>query len=290
MFALSALPLFASQIDVYNHFASTNRLIIEGRILHKKAFTKVTKEDGVFQNLWRKLNQLTSDEIKNTKIIMIVSGNQYESIGDDEGYFEFDVHLKKPLLIGHEDIQLCIEGNSVCERVKVPVLGGKAIGIISDFDDTVVISDVTNKFKLLQNLLFKNYKQRTVVPTMAERFEEILSKNPKTLPSTLFFVTGSPQQLYGSIKQFLTHHDFLNSVIITKKIHGANIDPLLDQFAYKTEQIKTLFELYPQMQWVMFGDSGEKDRAVYQHLKEKYPQKVKRYYIRDVDDGEIKSY
>ena len=193
---LVSLPIFASQIDVYNHFASANRLIIEGRMLHKKAFTKVAKEDGLFQNLWRKLNQLTSDEIKNKKIIMIVSGNQYESIGDDEGYFEFDVRVKKPLLTGHEDIQLCIKDHTDCERVKVPVLGGKGVGIISDFDDTVVISDVTNKFKLLQNLLFKNYKQRTVVPTMAERFREILSKNPQTLPSTLFFVTGSPQQLY----------------------------------------------------------------------------------------------
>ena len=93
-----------------------------------------------------------------------------------------------------------------------------------------------------------------------------------------------------SIRTFLTYHDFPDSVIITKKIHGADKDPLLDQFAYKTEQIETLFELYPQMQWVMFGDSGEKDREVYHYLKEKYPQKVKRYYIRDVDDGEIKSY
>ena len=41
------------------------------------------------------------------------------------------------------------------------------------------------------------------------------------------------------------------------------------------------------MQWVMFGDSGESDLAVYGSIKEKYPSKVKAYYIRDVDSGVI---
>ena len=44
------------------------------------------------------------------------------------------------------------------------------------------------------------------------------------------------------------------------------------------------------MKWVMFGDSGEKDYQVYKAIKEKYPKKVRSYYIRNVESGEIKEY
>ena len=37
----------------------------------------------------------------------------------------------------------------------------------------------------------------------------------------------------------------------------------------------------------MFGDSGEKDREVYEYLSKKYPLKVQSYYIRDVHSGKI---
>ncbi|HGZ71241.1 MAG TPA: DUF2183 domain-containing protein, partial [Nitratifractor sp.] len=50
-----------------------------------------------------------------------------------------------------------------------------------------------------------------------------------------------------------------------------------------------LIGLYPNMKWVMFGDSGEKDAEVYRYIKEKYPDRVIRYYIRDIESGEIKS-
>ncbi len=40
----------------------------------------------------------------------------------------------------------------------------------------------------------------------------------------------------------------------------------------------------------MFGDNGEKDAEVYREIKEKYPKKVRMYYIRDVKSGEIKEY
>jgi phosphatidate phosphatase APP1 len=122
---------------------------------------------------------------------------------------------------------------------------------------------------------------------MKERFQKLLSQNPKTMPTPLFFITGSPQQLSSSIEKFLDYHHFPSRIVITKKIHGYNIDPLLNQFKYKVSEIETLFKLYPNIEWTMFGDSGEKDEEVYRYLAKKYPKKIKRFYIRDVKNGDI---
>jgi len=40
----------------------------------------------------------------------------------------------------------------------------------------------------------------------------------------------------------------------------------------------------------MFGDSGEKDAQVYKFIKDKYPNRVISYYIRDIESGAIGEY
>jgi phosphatidate phosphatase APP1 len=286
---LLATSMFAKDnITLYNSFANANHLIIEGRMLYKKANKKVEKDDGKLTNLWRKLTQLTNDEIKNNLIFATLDGEKYITFGDDEGYFRFEIESKKALLPPYQDVLLNIEDNKLSKHIKVPIFMQKAVGIISDFDDTVVISDVTDKLKLSNNLLLKNYKQRTLIPTMRERFQKILSKNPKNMPTPLFFVTGSPQQFFNSIEEFLNYHDFGEHILITKQLHGKEKDSILDQFSYKTKHIEELIEFYPNLTWVLFGDSGEKDREIYSYLAKKYPSKIEAIYIRDVESKKIK--
>ena len=145
-------------------------------MLYKKENIQIEKDDGKFVNLWRKLTQLTNDEIKNNLIFATLNDERYITFGDNEGYFRFEIESKKTLLPPYQDVILNIENNKLSQHIKVPIFTQKAVGIISDFDDTVVISDVTDKLKLSQNLLLKSYKQRTLIPTMKERFQKILSK------------------------------------------------------------------------------------------------------------------
>ena len=108
------------------------------------------------------------------------------------------------------------------------------------------------------------------------------------MQTPLFFVTGSAQQFFNSIEEFLNYHDFGKHILITKQLHGKDRDAILDQFSYKTKHIEELIKFYPNLSWVLFGDSGEKDREIYNYLAKKYPSKIKAIYIRDVKSGEIK--
>ena len=275
-------------IVVYHAYGNTHQLIIQGRMEKKKEFKEVTKDDGWFRNLWRRLREVEGDELESKNIIATIGNETFQIKGDDEGYFEFNIRTKKALESGYKTIDLNIENNPNIHKTTTTIIGSEPlVGIISDFDDTIIVSDVTNKIKLGLNTMFKNYKQRTVVPTMLERFNKILAQNPKGSPSTLFVLSGSPQQLFIPVKSFLDYYHFPKRVLILKKAHGENKDPLTDQFAYKTQKIERLIKLYPNMKWVMFGDSGEKDLEVYRFIKNKYPHKVQAYYIRNVESGTI---
>jgi len=278
-------------ILVYHAYGNANNILIQGRMEEKKTFSEAKKDDNWFQNIWRTVRQVKGDELKNQTIYALLNGEKFETKGDDEGYFEFDITTKQALKTGYEKIVLYIKGNSDADETDVTIIGEEPlVGIISDFDDTMIVSDVTNKLKLGYNTVFKNYKQRTVVPTMGERFQKILAQNPKDVPSTLFILSGSPQQLFFAVEDFLAFHHFPKHTLILKKAHGDHKDPLTDQFAYKTEKIERLIKLYPNMRWVMFGDSGEKDAEIYKFIKKKYPKKVISYHIRDVESGAILAY
>jgi len=286
---LSSSTLHAKDdIVVYHAYGNAHQIVIQGRMEEKKTFSEAKEDDNWFQNIWRTVRQVKGDEIKNQTIFALVNGEKFETKGDDEGYYEFNITTQQALKTGYEKVALNIKGNSNAHTTEVTVIGSEPlVGIISDFDDTMIVSDVTNKIKLGYNTVFKNYKQRTVVPTMLEWFQKILAQNLKDAPSTLFILSGSPQQLFFAVEDFLTFHHFPKHTLILKKAHGENKDPLTDQFAYKTQKIERLIKLYPKMRWVMFGDSGEKDAEIYKFIKEKYPNKVISYHIRDVESGVI---
>ena len=291
LFFISITLQANDNIKIYNAYGNSYEVIIEGRLLHKKVFEKAEQSDSWYKNLYRRLRELINDEIKNKKVEAVINGEKFYTKSDDEGYFQFDIDLKNSLKSGYQNINLKIKNNSNIHKTKATIIANKKmIGIISDFDDTIVISNVPTKLKLLYNILFKNYMQRKVVKGMKEKFQKILTKNPKTMPIPLFILSASPQQLFNPIEKFLNYHNFPKHVLILKKAHGSNKDPLTDQYKYKMQKIEKLIKLYPKIKWIMFGDSGEKDREVYESIAKKYPQKVLGYYIRDVKSGEIKKY
>jgi len=191
-------------ILVYHAYGNAHQIVIQGRMEEKKTFSEAKEDDNWFQNIWRTARQVKADEIRNQTIFARLNGEKFETKGDNEGYFEFNIATQKALKSGYEKIALNIEGNSNALKTEVTVVGLEPrVGIISDFDDTIIVSDVNNKIKLGYNTVLKNYKQRKVVPTMLERFQKILAHNPKDAPSTLFILSGSPQQLFFAVTFWL---------------------------------------------------------------------------------------
>ena len=53
---------------------------------------------------------------------------------------------------------------------------------------------------------------------------------------------------------------------------------------YKIAAIEPLLKRFPQRQFVLVGDSGERDPEIYATLARRYPQQISRILIRDVTD------
>ena len=269
---ITTFTLFAKpDITIYNAYSNNGTIYINGRLI-KEDFIDSSKSDSIFKNIINKTKLLFHNELKNSKVYILVNKKLYSTTSDEEGYFDISIKQKSH--------KATIFTNKESEALNVDILqyNNPKVGIISDFDDTIIVSNVPNRLKLIQNTLTKNYKQREIVKKTEDKIKSLLRKYPKT---PFIVVSGSPYQLYRPIKNFLNYHKFPKAVVLLKQIHGVNKEPI-DQFKYKVAKIERLFKHFPKTKWYLFGDSGEKDREVYQYLKREYPNRVVEFSIREV--------
>ena len=262
-------------IDVYDAYSNGKRVIVQGRIIDSK--DKKDKNSKLIESFF-------NDEKKEVAIQLTVNNLHYKNQSDNEGYFSFDIEVANTLKTPTSVTLETNEKNSLQTVQLFQPSSQKHIGVISDFDDTVIVSNVTEKAKLLYNTFMKNYKEREVVDEVKNKIVQLTQKQKNT---ALFFITGSPHQLQNAITTFLDYHHFPKRTLLTKKVHGANSDDLLASVAYKYNKIVKLIEMYPHITWVTFGDSGEKDPEIYLKVLKNYPDHVQAIYIRDVQTKKV---
>ena len=279
-------PVRADEFGVsfFYCYGNMQNLYIEGRVTEIRESSVATENDGWMINIWRKLRQLINDEREGENVTLSIYQQVFQTKTGEEGFFHLVLPTPESIVTGSYTATATIRQgkNAQCELTIVPPENN--VGIISDFDDTVIVTEVLDKQQAALNTLTLNYKQRHAVDGMAIWYKDIIESNPKPDQAALFFVTGSPKQLQLGINQFLDYHQFPKRTIITKKINGDETDPLFDQVQYKQQKIEHLLGLYPNTTFILFGDDGEKDPEVYHDIYTRYPNQIKDIWIRKVAD------
>ena len=219
------------------------------------------------------------------KLRVTIAGETRPVRSDAEGYFSLrgDTPAQahpgwNPLLIETAD------GAASSDTELLIVPPEDMLGIISDFDDTVIVSEVGNRTRLLEHSLLENDLQRRPVDGMAEFYRVILAQNSRPEAAPVFYLTASPRQLQPGIRAFLARTGFPPGPIIAKKISdGSGSDPLFDQQGYKTAHIERILADLPAMRFVLVGDDGEHDPETYRAIRDKHPSRIEAVYIRHVN-------
>jgi hypothetical protein len=162
---------------------------------------------------------------------------------------------------------------------QVNLISADGLSIISDIDDTVKISEVTNRKKLLKHTFYLDFK---VVPGIAKLYSELLKEN-----GALHFVSSSPWQLYPSLFQFVEKAGFPNADYALKSFRFKD-SSFMNLFASsldtKLMQIINIIKRYPNRKYILVGDSGEKDPEVYAKIQQQLPQQIIKTLILNVTE------
>jgi hypothetical protein len=154
----------------------------------------------------------------------------------------------------------------------IPPMG---MSVISDIDDTVKDSVVLDKKRLFESTFYKPFK---AVPGMADLLKRLAGRE-----SVVHYVSSSPWHLYQPLRAWLAADAFPVSSLHLKHIRlkdSTILDITKSPEETKPPIIADLLKRYPQRQFILVGDSGEKDPEVYGAMARQALDQVVRILIR----------
>jgi phosphatidate phosphatase APP1 len=250
--------------------------------LETKYGLQVTNETR--KNYDRRMNLFLVDNERGKRIRIRLGDRSYVMApSEPNGHFYGQVRLPAAEVEGlARDGRLsyvAVAGDGDTRRFtgRVHLAGPTGLSVVSDIDDTIKITHVTDKARMFHHAFFLDYE---AVPGMAQLYSEWARQGVR-----FHFVSSTPWQLYEPLSEFAAKAGFPGGTFHLKYIRLTD-KTFWNLFKKGTEtkpaQIEPLLKAYPGRRFVLVGDSGEEDPEVYAEMIRKYPKQVKRVYIRNV--------
>jgi phosphatidate phosphatase APP1 len=267
---------------LYYAYGSNGRAVLEGRVIDHQVAHPPALLDTPRANLRRNLRLLFNKERPFFPVSAALRGHHWRTHTDVEGYFRIELHGLESLTPGWHEVKASA-GAAVASIPMLLAPPQNVHGVISDFDDTLMVTEVVRFRRMLANTFLRNPLQRRVVPGMPALFDAFAARNPLPAAAPIFYVSASPRQLHMPLQAVLDHHGFPPGVLITKRItNDATREPLRDQLRYKMKRFEEILERAPHVTFTLIGDDGERDPEIFETLRERHPERVAEIWIRRV--------
>ncbi|MFC2125170.1 phosphatase domain-containing protein [Bacteroidota bacterium] len=262
-------------------------LWLEGQIIGvRKGYFKIKPEEHPFRNFLRIIQYYLPSRAKPRNLIIKLNGQKFIKQTDRTGYFKIKIHLTDEDHVLPLEYQL-FKKNKDIEKIRIPEMSQNGIftysesklGVISDIDDTILLTYVNRFLKKARTILTRNAFSRKPVKDMSRLYRILKEKD-----LSFFYVSNSEYNLYPLIKLFLDYRDFPEGPVYLKPyrkfrylIRGKQMKP---KATHKLERIQFLLSVFPQMKFLLIGDDSEADPFIYSTITKNYPDRIKAILIR----------
>lgn len=280
------------QVLPYIGYGTQRRVYLQGRAVADRRVRTALETDSVWHNIVNMLRRFNTHELPNVQLRVRFHDCEKTITTTNEGHFNIELVLDDPLpgkTVWHEiELELVDYADQPGARAVAPVMippPDADFAVISDLDDTVIQTNIVNLLQAARNTFLRNAHTRLAFPGVAA-FYHALQRGAGQSFNPLFYVSTMPYNLFDLMRDFftirnvpigpmfLTNLGLTRSHFIRRSARGHKLDWICD-----------LIELYDHLPFVLIGDSGESDPAIYLEALRRYPERVRAIYIRDVMRG-----
>ncbi len=281
----------------YRGYGRRDHIFLQGRVLKNKVIT-TSPTDSVWRNIVNNYKRFGSAEIRSAQLQVRIGSNTFDLVTDREGYFYLDQPLPYPLKPSEKKkwreatvhlVRTRRREINVTRTAKILVPGKAEFGVISDIDDTILITEVTSllKLKMLYLTFFKNVNNRQTFQEVEAFFRALQRGKEGNRRNPFFYVSKSPWNLYDFLEDFIELNDLPRGPLMLRDIGLFPQRFPFEMFdrqyrGHKIAAVAHILRMYPDMPFILIGDSGEKDTDIYLTIARAFPQQVQAIYIHDL--------
>jgi len=271
-------------------FGNEKVIFFKGRVVESYKQSKPAPGKTYLHNLLAALRRYAGSSVSEAKVEVNYHGQVKILESDAEGIIACSFENSFDEIPDKDQICFSLqpEEGIIPEREKICIevfrySSGHPLGIISDIDDTILITHATRIGKKFWLSVSKNAYTRRPFPGVSKFYKALThdGKNP------VFYVSSSDWNLFDMIRDFLNYRNIPSGPLLLKDLHvdlrniwksgGGNHE-------HKLEKVEMLMDLYTGMKFILIGDSGQHDPELYAKVMEKHPGRVKAVYIREIKE------
>ncbi|MEZ5535770.1 MAG: phosphatase domain-containing protein [Thiolinea sp.] len=286
------------QVVPYNGYGNQETLFLKGRVFENKGNLDRQTQESLWKNLTQAYQRFESDEVPDLELIARFQDLQVNIRTDEEGYFS--VNLPTPENLNWEQLwhEVSIEvpaQNSL--KTATETVSGKILippqdaefGVISDIDDTVMVTNATSLLDMARLSFMHSPASRLPFAGVAD-FYQALTHNTETGRRPIFYVSSSPWNLYDFLQEFMALNRLPEGPLLLRDF-GLNAEQFFQSShrQHKLTQINNVMSTYPELSFILIGDSGQHDPEIYTEVVAARPHQVKAIYIRDVTNNPLRT-
>jgi hypothetical protein len=157
------------------------------------------------------------------------------------------------------------------------LLGDDGVSVISDIDDTIKYTAVHCRRTLLTKTFLHEFEPIDGMPSLFRSWAE--------QGASFHYVSSSPWQLYGPLRNFCRQEDFPEGTFHLRPFRFR--DQMLARLFLvrrrgKGAVIHGMLKRFAERRFILVGDSGERDPEIYAGIARRFPDRVEAIYIRNL--------
>jgi phosphatidate phosphatase APP1 len=211
-----------------------------------------------------------------------VGGRRHVVRTDRSGYV--DAVLESPLDPGWQQVGLSLDGEAPASARVLVVAAGQDLGIVSDIDDTVMVTWLPRPLIAAWNTFVLHEQARRAVPGMARLYRELLGAEAGTAP--VFYLSTGAWNVAPTLRRFLSRHGFPDGPLLLTDWGPTNTGWFRSGQEHKRAALRRLRRELPRVRWVLVGDDGQHDPDLYAEFARETPEHVRAIAIRELTAGQ----
>jgi phosphatidate phosphatase APP1 len=276
----------ARHIAAFRSLCDATGCTLQGRVLGSAPVGGPKESDDWWDNLLNTYRRLDSDAVHGVAVKCQFLGAVVDTVTDHEGYYRARIEVAPrdwPDLWADAMVALG-DGTLATLQPVLTVPASARLGVISDIDDTVLESSILHWRTAAQLTFLHNARTRKPLEGVAALYHALQDGADGLRQNPVFYVSSSPWNLVDLLEDFLDLNAIPAGPLLLQDLgldEGKFISPRGHR--HKLERTLELLDTYPQLRFVLCGDSGQADPQLYAQVVLEHPGRIAAVYIRDVD-------
>lgn len=245
-------------------------------VLLKRDIKERSKITNWFKNTVEIMNSYFKKAFVNQEIYVSTNNQTIKTTTDKYGKFSvvFNFEVDNEIIVSVPG-----ESTSVPIHQSYPILfkdPSSSLNVISDIDDSIMVSYTKTRFKRFFTTLFKIAEKRDVISFSQDLFEMLKSKNAR-----FFYVSKSENNLFSLISTFISYNKLpIGPLLLTPYLSVKQLIFDKKDKDFKLKKIKYIIENSDNEKFILLGDDTQKDMEIYTIIAKEYASQILNVYIR----------